>query len=89
MFVYYKNSQYKNKETNVECFKRLTVKKIGDVFRVVCETERGFGEGVVTAIVGSIKPYKTEKGAIKALANYEPKKYVPTCYESLVLGGYI
>lgn len=87
MKVYYQ--RYTNKETGVECFKRLVVKAVDEGFRVFIETERGFGQGVVTVAVASIKPYKTEKGAIKAMLNYEPKKYVMTLAEGLMQEGKI
>lgn len=72
MEVYY--SRYTNPETGVQCFKRLVVKAVDDGFRVFQETERGCGQGIVEAVVPSIKPYKTGKGAIKAMLNWEPKK---------------
>lgn len=87
MEVYY--SQYTNKETGVKCFKRLIVKPVDGMFRVYQETERGFGEGVVSVLVSSIKPYKTEKGAIKAMLAWEPAKYIMTLAEGLMSEGKI
>lgn len=54
------------------------------------ETERGCGQGIVEAVVPSIKPYKTEKGVIKAMLNWEPKKkYIVTLAEGLIQEGKI
>lgn len=87
MKVYY--SQYTNPETGVQCFKRLAVKAVDGGFRVFQQTERGYGQGIVEAVVPSIKPYKTEKGAIKAMLNWEPKKYIMTLAEGLMQEGKI
>lgn len=87
MEVYY--SRYTNPETGVQCFKRLVVKAVDDGFRVFQETERGYGRGIVEAVVPFIKPYKTEKGAIKAILNWEPKKYIMTLAEGLMREGKI
>lgn len=87
MEVYY--SRYTNPETGVQCFKRLVVKAVDDGFRVFQETERGYGQGIVEAVVPFIKPYKTEKGAIKAMLNWEPKKYIMTLAEGLMQEGKI
>jgi hypothetical protein len=87
MKVYY--SRYVNKETNVQCFKRLVVKPVDCGFRVFQETERGFGQGIVAVAIPSLKVYKTEKGAQKAMLKYEPKQYLVTLYEGLVLEGRI
>lgn len=87
MKVYY--SRYTNPETGVQCFKRLVVKAVDGGFRVFQETERGYGQGIVEAVVPSIKPYKTEKGAIKAMLAWEPKKYIMTLAEGLMQEGKI
>lgn len=87
MKVYY--SRYTNKETGVLCFKRLVVKPVDNGFRVFQETERGYGEELFVAVVPSLKVYKTEKGAIKAMLAYEPKKYIMTLAEGLMMEGKI
>ena len=87
MEVYY--SRYTNPETGVQCFKRLVVKAVDDGFHVFQETKRGYGQGIVEAVVPFIKPYKTEKGAIKAMLNWEPKKYIMTLAEGLMQEGKI
>ena len=87
MEVYY--SRYINQETGIQCFKRLVVKAVDGGFRVFQQTERGYGQSIVEAVVPSIKPYKTEKGAIKAMLNWEPKKYIMTLAEGLMQEGKI
>ena len=62
---------------------------MGFVFFFFQETERGYGQGIVEAVVPFIKPYKTEKGAIKAMLNWEPKKYIMTLAEGLMQEGKI
>lgn len=87
MKVYY--SRYVNKETGIQCFKRLVVKPVESGFRVFQETERGFGQGIVAVAIPSLKIYKTEKGAIKAMLAWEPKKYIMTLAEGLMQEGKI
>lgn len=87
MQVYY--SRYKNKETGVQCFKRLVVKHMPDGFKVFQQTERGYGQGIIEVPVASIKTYKTEKAAIKAMLAWEPRKYIMTTAEGLMLDGKI
>lgn len=87
MKVYY--SRYINKETGVQCFKRLVVKSVEGGFRVFQETERGFGQGIVAVPLTSLKVYKTEKGAEKAMLKWEPKKYIMTLAEGLMQEGKI
>lgn len=82
-------SRYLNKDTGVYAFKRLVVKEDGGLFRVFQETDRGFGEGVVSAMVSSIKPYKTRKGAEKAMQSWKPATYRMTLVEGLMAEGKI
>lgn len=81
--------KYINKETGVVCVKRLFVKKIGELFHVVRETDRGWGEGFVGAPLCGIKPYKTEKGAEKAMQNWQPEHYRMSLVEGLMQEGKI
>lgn len=82
-------SRYINSETGIECFKRLVVKEIDGLFRVYEETERGWGSPVTSALIASIKPYKTRKGAEKAAINWQPKQYKMTLVEGLMSEGKI
>ena len=75
--------RYINKETGNIAFKRLVVKQIDGLFRVCQETDRGYGAGITTAILTSIKPYKTQKGAEKA------PRYQMTVAEGLMQEGKI
>lgn len=81
--------RYINTETGNTAFKRLVVKEVDGMFRVCQETDRGFGAGVVETFVPSIKPYKTRKGAEKALSNWKPQRYHMTIVEGLMLEGKI
>lgn len=82
-------SRYLNKDTGVYAFKRLVVKEESGIFRVFQETDRGYGEGVVSAMVSSIKPYKTRKGAEKAMQAWKPATYKMTLVEGLMFEGKI
>lgn len=81
--------KYINKETGVICIRRLVVKNYQGAYRVFCETDRGFGEGFVAALVPSIKAYKTEKGAEKAMVAWVPPSYFMSRLEGLILEGKI
>ncbi len=63
--------RYINKETGNIAFKRLVVKQIDGLFRVCQETDRGYGAGITTAILTSIKPYKTQKKRRKSTSSME------------------
>lgn len=77
--------RYTNKETGNIAFKRLVVKQINGLFRVCQETDYGYGAGITTAILTSIKPYKTEK----ALQQWEAPRYKMTVVEGLMHEGKI
>lgn len=81
--------RYINKETGNIAFKRLVVKQIDGLFRVCQETDRGYGAGITTAILTSIKPYKTQKGAEKALQAWKAPRYRMTVAEGLMQEGKI
>jgi hypothetical protein len=82
-------NRYINSETGVVCIKRLVVKEVNGLFRVYQETDRGYGEGFVGTPVPSIKPYKTAKGAEKALRVWQPPQYRMTLVEGLMQEGKI
>lgn len=82
-------NRYLNKDTGIMAFKRLVVKEDKGLFRVFHETDRGYGEGVVSAVVSSIKPYKTHKGAVKAMQSWKPATYKMTLVEGLMAEGKI
>lgn len=81
--------RYINNETGNTAFKRLVVKEVNGMFRVCQETDRGYGAGVVSAFVPSIKPYKSRKGAEKAMQNWKPQSYRMTVAEGLMQEGKI
>lgn len=81
--------RYINKETGNIAFKRLVVKQINGLFRVCQESDYGYGAGITTAVLTSIKPYKTQKGAEKALQQWEAPRYKMTVVEGLMQEGKI
>lgn len=82
-------NRYINQETGAVCIKRLMVKEVNGLFRVYHETDRGYGEGFVGAAVPSIKPYKTQKGAEKAMQAWQAPQYRMTLVEGLMQEGKI
>lgn len=82
-------NRYLNKDTGVYAFKRLVVKEDSGFFRVYQETDRGYGQVVVSAMVPSIKPYKTRKGAERAMQSWRPATYKMTLVEGLMAEGKI
>lgn len=81
--------RYINQETGAVCIKRLVVKEVNGLFRVYQETDRGYGEGFVGTPVPSIKPYKTQKGAEKALQAWQSPQYRMSLVEGLMQEGKI
>lgn len=81
--------RYKNEETGNIAFKRLLVKQIDGLFFCVEEVDYGYGAGVSMTKIPSIKPYKTEKGAEKALEKWKPARYRMTVVEGLMQEGRI
>lgn len=81
--------RYKNEETGNVAFKRLLVKEIDGLFWVVEEIDYGYGAGVSMTKVPSIKSYKTENGAEKALEKWKPARYCMTVVEGLMQEGKI
>lgn len=81
--------RYINQETGAVCIKRLVIKEINGLFRVCQETDRGYGDGFVSTFVPSIKPYKTLKGAEKAMSNWQAPQYRMSLAEGLMHDGKI
>ncbi|WDS61671.1 hypothetical protein [Cronobacter phage vB_Cdu_VP8] len=80
--------RYVNSETGKTCFKRLSVLEDNGLFRVVHECDYGFGAEISIAKM-PIRPYKTRKGAEKAMMAWQPKKYKMTLVEGLMHEGKI
>lgn len=81
--------RYTVKETGLIAFKRLVVvQNANELFEVVKEIDYGRGAGVTVAKM-PIKPYKTRKGAEKAMQAYQPKRYQMTLVEGLMMEGKI
>ena len=82
-------NHYINQETGAVCIKRLVVKEINGLFRVCQEIDRGYGDGFVSTFVPSIKPYKTLKGAEKAMMQWQAPQYRMSLVEGLMQEGKI
>ena len=82
-------SRYTNKETGLVAFKKLCVRSIDGMFRVVQVSNYGYGAEDTITPVPSIKPYKTQRGAEKALDGYKPPQYRMTLVEGLMQEGKI
>ena len=83
--------RYKVKETGLIASKRLLVEQNKDtgLFEVVKHIDYGRGAGVQVGKMPTIKPYKTRKGAEKAMMAYQPKQYRMTLAEGLMMEGKI
>lgn len=79
--------RYKNTETGNIATKRLVVREMDGFFRVCQVTDRGYGEEPTVAIMGSVKPYKTKKGAEKAMMAWKVPQYRMTLVEGLMQEG--
>lgn len=82
-------SRYTNKETGLVAFKKLCVRSIDGMFRVVQASNYGYGAEDTITPVPSIKPYKTRRGAEKALDGYKLPQYRMTLVEGLMQEGKI
>ncbi|MDU7405663.1 MAG: hypothetical protein E7L15_17625 [Citrobacter portucalensis] len=82
-------SRYTNKETGLVAFKKLCVRSIDGMFRVVHVSNYGYGAEDTITPVPSIKPYKTQRGAEKALDGYKLPQYRMTLIEGLMQEGKI
>lgn len=82
-------SRYTNKKTGLIAFKKLCVRNIGDMFCVVQVSNYGYGAEDTITQVPSIKPYKTQRGAEKALDGYKLPQYRMTLAEGLMQEGKI
>ena len=82
-------NRYINQETGAACIKRLIIKEINGLFRVCQEIDRGYVDGFVSTFVPSIKPYKTLKGAEKAMMQWQVPQYLMSMVEGLMQEGKI
>lgn len=82
-------TRYTNKETGLVAFKKLCVRNIDDMYRVVQVSNYGYGAEDTVTQVPSIKPYKTQHGAEKALEAYRLPGYKMTVVEGLMQEGKI
>ncbi|QQG33457.1 hypothetical protein [Pectobacterium phage PcCB7V] len=81
--------RYLVKETGLIASKRLlVVQNESGLFEVVKHIDYGRGAGVAVAKM-PIKPYKTRKGAERAMQKWQPKRYQMTLAEGLMLQGKI
>lgn len=81
--------RYTVKETGLTASKRLlVVQNESGLFEVVKHIDYGRGAGVTVAKM-PIKPYKTRKGAEKAMQAWKPKGYQMTLAEGLMMQGKI
>lgn len=82
-------TRYINKETGLVAFKKLCVRNIDSMYHVVQISNYGYGAEDAIAKVPSIKPYKTQGGAEKALQAYKQPGYKMTLVEGLMQEGKI
>ena len=82
-------NRYINKETGLVAFKKLCVRSIDGMFRVVQVSNYGYSAEDSVTPVPSIKAYKTQRGAEKALESYRLPRYKMTVVEGLMQEGKI